>query len=250
MDYIIKSEVFMKNKKEVIIRSVCLLTFADRCALEEKVTNGIRHSLNEREQQRNTIIKWLKEKNYYSYLTKKEKQAIETQVVNKTNTEIYNNENDYECIEPLLWSLGLVEEIHNYDEFVLDDLHRPLNIGRNHALEEVEKRCKNVQDDVIKINREISMLWYWRCLECRNSSSKIINYKNAIRDIFGEDNIKILEDYEYYDMDKCDFIVKGKTVAELSGLEIEKLEIIAERRFYAFEWLCSDDNWDNVDLVC
>ena len=51
-------------------------------------------------------------------------------------------------------------------------------------------------------------------------------------------------------MERGDFIVKGKTVAELSDMEIAKLEVIAERRFYAFEWLCSDDDWDNVDLIC
>ena len=51
-------------------------------------------------------------------------------------------------------------------------------------------------------------------------------------------------------MEKGDFVVRGKTIPSLSNLELQRLEIIAERRFYAFEWLCSDEEWDNVDLVC
>ena len=175
---------------------------------------------------------------------------METSVKNEINIQIYNQENDYECIEPLLWSIGLIDKLHNYNEFVLDDLHVQLKIGRNHSLYEIKKQCKEVQNDILQIRREISMLWYWRCIERRNTSPKIINYKAAIIDIWGEEYIKILEDYEYFDMNRGDFIVKGKTVAELSDLEIAKLEVIAERRFYAFEWLCTDDDWDNIDLIC
>ena len=41
-----------------------------------------------------------------------------------------------------------------------------------------------------------------------------------------------------------------KRVIELHDEEIEKLSIISERRFYAFEWLTTDEEWDEVDLVC
>ena len=158
--------------------------------------------------------------------------------------------NDYECIEPLLWSLGLVDKLSNYDEFVLDNLHEPLKIGENHTLNALAECCQIVPVATVQKYRELSMLWYWRCLECRNKSSKGINTLEAIRDIFGEDYIKMLQAYDYFDNNKCDFVVKGKIVAKLSDLEIEKLSIIAERRFYAFEWLCTDDEWDNVNLVC
>jgi len=240
----------MKSEDEVLKRAVCLLLFADRCALEDKIFDGIRRSLEERETQRKTIIKWLQLKEYYIYLTEKEKRIIETPVIRVTNEEARLYHNDYECIEPLLWSLGLVDKLHNYDEFVLDNLHTPLRIGPKHTIEMLTEVCICHSTDIIEKKREIAMLWYWRCLECRNTSPKIINYKNTIRDIFGEEHIKILENYEYFDTNRCDFVVKGKTVAELNDLEIAKLEVIAERRFYAFEWLCTDDDWDNVDLIC
>jgi len=240
----------MRKIDVILKRAICLLTFADRCALEEKVTNGVRHSLNEREEQRKAILKWLNENDYYDYLTFNEKKAMETEVKKDINKEIYDQENDYECIEPLIWSVGLIDELHSYDEFVLSDLHMPLNIGRNHNFHELVKRCKIVKNDTLHMHREISMLWYWRCIECRYTSPKIMDYINAIKDVFGEEYIKLLEDYDCFDMNRGDFVVRGKTVAELSDLEIAKLEVIAERRFYAFEWLCSDEDWDNVDLIC
>ena len=36
----------------------------------------------------------------------------------------------------------------------------------------------------------------------------------------------------------------------LNDEEMEELSIISERRFYVFEWLSADDEWDNVDLSC
>jgi hypothetical protein len=240
----------MKSKDEVLKRAVCLLLFADRCALEKKILDGIRRSLKEREEQRKIIIKWAHLKEYYNYFTEKEKRIIETPVVRATNNEALLCHNDFECIEPLSWSLGLIDKLHNYDEFVLDNMHTPLEIGPNHTIEMLAESCICRPADVIEKRREIAMLWYWRCLECRGTSSDKINYKIAIKDIFGEEYIKILEDYEYFDMNKGDFVVKGRTVAELSDYETAKLEVIAERRFYAFEWLCTDDDWDSVDLVC
>lgn len=240
----------MKEKEEVLRRAVCLLTFADRCSLEEKIFDGVRRSLEERETQRKTIIKWLEIKKYYEYLSEKEKRIFGTPITVKINKEALCLQNDYECIEPMLWSLGLVKELSSYDEFVLNDFHPVLKIGKNHSLESLVESCKNVPIAIVKNYRELSMLWYWRCLECRNNSSNAINILEAIRDIFGEEYIKLLQTYNYFDGNKCDFVIKGKIVAKLSDLEIEKLSIISERRFYAFEWLLADDEWDNVDLVC
>lgn len=240
----------MKSKDEIIKRAVCLLLFADKCALEEHVFDGIVRSLKERENQRNIIIKWAKEKEYYNSFTEKEKRIMETPVIAKTNKEAQICHNDYECIEPLLWSLGLVISLHNYDEFVLDNLHTPLKIGPNHSAESLSAICSFRREDEIEKYREIAMLWYWRCLECRNASSGKVDYKKAIGDIFGEEYVQMLEDYKYFDHEECDFVVRGRAVAKLNAYEAAKLEVIAERRFYAFEWLCSDDEWDNVDLVC
>lgn len=239
----------MKTKNEIIRRSVCLLCYVDRCALEDTIFDGVKRSLEERENQRRIIIKWLKEKDYYNYLTQKEKEIIEIPVINKTNKDILNMHSDYECIEPLLWSLGLIDKLNNYDNYVLDNLHTPLKIGSKHTLEKLSEQCKCVSKEEVKKHCEIAMLWYWRSLESRNNTSKITNYADSIKQIFGEDYINLLYDYEYFDMHRCDFLVKGKLFSKLNDLEKAIIEVISEKRFYAFEWLCSNDDWDNIDLI-
>ena len=240
----------MKKKEEIIKRIMCLLCFTDRCVLETSVIDGIIRSLKERENQRQAIIEWLKWKEYYNSFSDKEKRIMETPITNHTNNDIVYYYHDYECIEPLLWSIGLANKLSNYDDYIIKDLHPPVKIGPNHSLQSIVNCCKDNPETNVEKYKEIAMLWYWRCLEARNGSSKNVNFRNAIIDVFGEDCFSLLENYKGFNPSKGDFIVKGKTVSELSNIEVAKLEIIAERRFYAFEWLFSDDDWDNVDLVC
>ena len=65
----------MKSKEEILRRAVCLLCFADRCSLESEYADGIRHTLKERETQRQLICKWLHDKGYYEFLTDDEKKS-------------------------------------------------------------------------------------------------------------------------------------------------------------------------------
>ena len=94
------------------------------------------------------------------------------------------------------------------------------------------------------------MLWYWRCIVARNEKTESSQIKNAIIESFGQETLSYLKRYKGFDMEKGDFVVRGKTIPSLSNLERQRLEVIAERRFHAFEWLFSDEDWDEVDLVC
>lgn len=240
----------MKPREEVIKRIICLLCYTDRCVLESEIIEGIRHPLKEREDHRKEMVEWLKWKGYYSSLTAKEKRIMETPVTGRANYNLLYNYHDYECIEPLLWSVGLINKLSNYNDFVMADLHPPMQIGPKHSPEGVASSCKAVPMSEVEKKREIAMLWYWRCLEARNVNAKDINYKDAVTKTFGETHAVLLEGYSGFDKKKSDFVVRGRKVSELNGMELGKLEVISERRFYAFEWLCSDDDWDNVDLIC
>lgn len=240
----------MKEKEEILRRIMCLLVYTDRCVLESEVIEGIRHPLKEREDHRKEMAEWLKWKGYYSSFTAKEKRIMETPVTARTNQEILYNYLDYECIEPLLWSVGLKSRLSNYNDYVMADLHPPMKIGPDHTLKGVADSCKVVPTGEIEKKREIAMLWYWRCLEARNANAKNINYKDAVAKTFGETHAALLEGDSGFDKNNGDFVVRGKKVSELSGAEIGKLEVLSERRFYAFEWLCSEEDWDKVDLIC
>lgn len=240
----------MKSKEEILKRAVILLAFSDRCALEKRIVGGVVRTLNEKETQRQAIVDWLMRMGYYDSVFEKEKQVFNRTITDKTDGDILCMQNDYECLEPMLWSLGLVGELSSYDKFVLHDFHPILRFGKAHSFESLLESCCMVTGAKIKECREISMLWYWRCLEYRNGLSSSTDIKKAIYNIFGEKYIQLLHAYNQFDNATNDFIIKDKRVVELNDEEISKLSIISERRFYSFEWMLTDADWDNVDLSC
>lgn len=240
----------MKSKEEILKRVVILLAFSDRCALEKNMIDGVRRTLNEREMQRQAIVNWLMRMGYWDSVSEKEKQVFDREITDKVNADVLVLQNNYECIEPMLWSLGLVSELSDYNKFVLRDFHPVLKFGKNHSIKSLLESCCIVSDAQMKSYRELSMLWYWRCLECRNGLSRTTDIKEAIYTVFGEKYIQLLHTYNQFDSIANDFVINTKKVIELNNEEIEKLTIISERRFYAFEWLATDAEWDNVDLIC
>ena len=240
----------MKSKEEIVKRAIILLAFSDRCALEKKVIDGVKRSQNEREMQRQAIVDWLMRMGYYNSVSEKEKQVFNRIITNKTNEYILSLQSAYECLEPMLLSLGLVSELSSYDKFVLRDFHPILRFGKNHSIKSLLENCRMISNAQINDYRELSMLWYWRCLEWRNGLSRSTDIKKAIYNIFGEKYNQLLCTYNQFDNIENDFIIKDKKFIELSDEEVEELSIISERRFYAFEWLSTDAEWDNVDLSC
>ena len=240
----------MKSQEEILKRIICLLCFTDRAYLESPVIEGIRRSLKEREDQRQIINDWLKRNHYYENLTDKEKRIMETPVTGTMNNDIARYSYDYECIRPLMWSVGLVDTLSGYDDYGTGNLHLPIRIEPVHTVEKLKEFCKEIPIEMVERQREMAMLWYWRCIERRISGMKNINYLDAVKETFGMKHMLLLRGNKGFDRTKGDFTVRGRTVASLSKLEAANVELYSERRYYAFEWLLSDDAWDEIDLVC
>ena len=238
----------MKSKGEILKRAIVLLAFADRCSLEDRVIEGKKYTLHERENQRVAISDWLKRNSYYECFTPNELRVMEKKVFIVTDRKILGMEVDHECIEPLLWSVNLVNKLSKYDGFVLDDFHYALQFGKDHSFESLESITRLRPYEDLQKHRELAMLWYWRCLEFRRDRYQTIDLYRAIRDCFGQETAELLNSYRSFNRKVNDFTVKGRPVSDLSDSEFAKLEVIAERRFYAFEWMLSDEDWDHVSL--
>lgn len=240
----------MKNKEEVLKRAIVLLAFCDRCALEKKVIDGKSRNLNEREFQRTAIYNWLVKMGYKDFISGSELEIFNISITEETNEKILVFQKNYECLEPLLWSLGLIDELSDYNDFVLDDFHPVLQFGRNHSLDNLLKKCKNIDESIICDYRDIAMLWYWRCLENRTNRMNSRDLVSVIHKVFGDKYVDLLYKYNIINDEFSDFMFNEKEFNILNCFENDKLAVISERRFYAFEWLCSDADWDSVDLVC
>lgn len=119
----------MKSIKEIIVRAIILVCLSDRCALEEKMIEGKRYFISEREKQREAIRNWLDSVGYIQYATQRERDLFDKSIGKENKNDILYYQVQYEAVEPCLWSLGLVNRLSDYEQFVLEDFHPILQIG-------------------------------------------------------------------------------------------------------------------------
>ena len=221
-----------------------MLCLSDRCAIEDEYADGKLRLLDEREEQRKRIVKWLKAKDYYDFLSEKEKAIMNIPLSEKKNEEIFSMSRNYEFIEPMIWAVGLTREISDYRDYSATNFHFFLKIGPDHTQELLDKSSSMWHDEVIEKQRKIAELWYWRALEHKKGLLKKGEVPAAIDKKFGEAYTGLLDSYKWFDCRKGDFLVGRKTVADLNEQETDRLCDIAMKRSYALEWICSDDEWE------
>lgn len=237
----------MRNTKSICIRAIILLCFSDRCALEKNNINGSMYSLKEREEQRKAILSWLENQGYTEFLTTSERELFEKEVGTGNSKEIILKQVQYEAIEPCLWAVGLREKLSEFDQFVLDDFHPVLKIGKNHSIDSLvsKSNLKSMEDLVLQ--REIAMLWHWRAREANNSIFKTGKVKDIIISTFGKEYEQIVQHIQSFKQGQEDFVADSKQFSKLSTEEIRKVAIISMWRQYALEWITGEDEWDEID---
>lgn len=237
----------MKSTEEIIARAIILVCLSDRCALEENIIEGKRYTKSEREKQREAIRNWLNNTRYMEYATEKERELFDKQIGAAHKNNLLQYQVQYEAVEPCLWSLGLVEKLSDYENFVLEDFHPILQIGVNHSYEKVKETCKPRENKEIELQTEIAMLWHWRAQEAYNPIFNEESIIDVIPNILGERYSGILSHVSSLDVNGKDFLVNNRLFAGLSIMEKERIRMIAVWRQHAFEWIIGNDSWDEVE---
>ena len=237
----------MKNTQKIVSRAIILVCLSDRCALEENIIEGRKYTKSEREKQREAIRNWLDNTGYMKYATDTERELFDKKIgaVHKNNLLQYQVQ--YEAVEPCLWSLGLVDQLSDYENFVLEDFHPILQIGMNHSYERVIAACKPRESKEIELQTEIAMIWNWRAREAYNPIFKEKYITDVIPNILGEQYTEILSHMNCLDVNGKDLLVQNRLFADLSSMEKERIKMISVWRQHAFEWIIGNDLWDVVE---
>ena len=235
----------MRNTEDIIIRSIVLYCFIDRCWLETSKIAGTVHSLDEREKQRKTIYNWLNRVDYAKYLSPNEKSVFEIEISKRTKRKILVNVNQYEALEPLLWSVGLIKELSSYDDWVTEDFHDILNIGANHNLSSIVKNSKTRDTKDIEAAYLIAKIWYWRMCKYTVATAEKTIYKYIAKSL-GADTAKNAVRLGLFSRFSTDLKIDGKPIRTLNAQDYIKLQSIAYWRFYALMWLTSEYDWDLI----
>ena len=247
----------MKTAKEILARSVILLCVSDRCAME-KIYWHPPLSTQQREQQRLAIWEWLNEKGYTDYITEKEKDFFLSKLWRGFSSPyVQNFQWQYEAIEPLLWTLGIVEKRSGYNRYVVTDFRPMLQIKQDsedssvfvnstHIMEEVLDKCELRSEDEIRLYHKVAMLWCWRATQGKKPIFRKKSAKEIIIEIFGKEYEKPANIILRKSGEDNDFVVNNKSVSKLSYNEVARLCLIAKWRYHALEWMMVDKEWDKV----
>ncbi|MBD5508995.1 MAG: DUF4272 domain-containing protein [Lachnospiraceae bacterium] len=238
----------MKSIKEIMVRAIILVCLSDRCALEEKIIEGKRYSISEREKQREAIRNWLDNVGYMQYATREERYLFDKSIGKGNKNDLLRYQVQYEAVEPCLWSLGLVNRLSDYEQFVLEDFHPILQIGIRHSYEKVEEQCKLREKKEIELQTEIAMLWHWRTREAYNPIFTEESIGSIVENTFGKQYLNILSQIPYININEKDFVLKNGMFANLSDKEKRYIEVISLWRHHAFEWIMGNTSWDEVEV--
>ena len=244
----------MKSINQIIGRAENLLCVVDRCGLENEICSVKYYTVKQREKQRLIIYDWLKLNNYIQFMTSSERRLFEKKVGNPLiKYTCHKKFFESEAIEPLLWTLGLIKKLSSYEKYTLtsskdfDQVHSKLKVDVPNTHQELLREVIVQNEKDILLQNQIAMLWYWRAIEGNKPMSKKIYTPKKVLDVFGsgyEDAIK----YIFSEPSQRDFKVGKKYVYELNFKEVQHLYKRAKWRYYAFEWLLSEDDWENVQL--
>lgn len=237
----------MKSIEQILLRAISLLCFVDRCWLEQNTITEIYHPLEDRIEQKQLIYNWLENEAYIDALSDFERNIFNKNITNIPNMEIYKNVNQYEAIQPLLWAIGLVDNLSNYNNFVVDDYHDSVQIGIDHNFEAIKSRCVLRTEQEINNAKLIAAIWYWRVWECNYYTSEDRIF-DKLRDYYGLSFAEKIKQTGVVNARTRDLKVKNKYILNLNSLEINKLKEISKWRLHAFLWLTGDDEWDSINL--
>lgn len=159
-----------------------------------------------------------------------------------------------ECIPVLLWSLGLLNKISNYDAQAATSVVDILQIEK---FEDIRSTAKLRSSEEISGAREVAELWHWRC-----RTKQLIDRGELFpKELNGKSQFKSFDDIVRFTVKASkkenfppnlqvideDFGVRSKAVRDLSEQEFSELFSLAAERHFTLNWLCGfapGNNWD------
>lgn len=231
----------MKTAREIIERAQVQLVLKNRLSWEEDCFGGRFHTVEERQRQ----------------------QSLESSLISSQCLDRIMDTNDwtllnqrigtidmkcrawraFECevIEPLLWACGLVIKLTPIDKFSLANFGRLLVDTPTYDL--CQTAILRDQDQILR-QRNIFMLWYWRCQ--RHQEFDGVKGNSVISAIAKEFTSQVVVCAKSIKRINGDFAVFGKPFSEITQMEKCLLGLRARWRYHALEWVLNNESWYNT----
>lgn len=228
----------MKTAREIIERSQVQLVLKNRLTWEEDCTEGRFHTIEERQKQQSLNSSWISSQCLDWIMDTADWTLLNQQIGTVEMKCRAWRAFECEAIEPLLWACSLVGKLTPISKFSLTNYHRLL--VDTSADDLCQTATLRNQDQILR-QRDIFMLWYWRCRI--NQEFEAVKGKSviaAISETFTSPEVVCAKSI------KCingDFAVLGKPFSQLAQIEKCLLGFRARWRYHALEWVLNDQSW-------
>ena len=237
-------DVELRTAEEVGARVVVLASMLRRLALEDASQDGVGDLLADAFDER----EWLRDQGLAGALTAREAAFLDSPLGSIAPEAIQEISWQGEALAALAWAVGIrgMPPIDATSDLgpILDLIPRPWDtINAWMSDSEIVS-----ESDVVR-ERERAEIWHWRAttelLRREASPSDRRDFDVAIAEVAAEARaagiVSALDDH--------DFLVRGRSIKEMSASEIDELIAVTGQRLRALNWLCGfGTSWDDVPL--
>jgi len=228
----------LPSVKEVALRALCLGAVVLRAEFEIALMED--PSGEESENNRNGIERissWVDEQGLSEHLTPEELVLITQPPGMWSEEEAMEVSWRLESLAVLLWSLGMIPKMPEWDEPIsIEDIMPKLHIGGSIKKFHLAAKLKPQKD--LMAYREIGDLWHWRIqsafIECgENALEKGCELPEKVPEMAK----KALEKGLISEVKEGDFVAFGQPVFQLGEDEFTMLTSMTAKRHYAIQWV-------------
>jgi len=237
-------DVELRTPREVRARMLILSSILRRLALENASQDGegdpLADAFDERE--------WLRDQGPASQLTAREAALLDSPLRSIAQEAIAEVSWQGEALVVLAWAVGVLDvppiDVTSDLQTIMDLVPRPWDAIKAWMSESTIVS----QSDLVR-EREHAEIWHWRAttelLRRGASPADRHDYEAAISEVAAEARIA-----GYVPALRAgDFIVRTRSIKEISDTEVDELIAVTSQRLRALNWLCGfGTTWDDVPL--
>jgi Domain of unknown function (DUF4272) len=239
--------VVKKSINQIIKRTLVLQTLVDRGYEEKNIKDNI--NVEKIKEIRNVVTNWVNKENISEWMSTKEKMIFLKDLNTLTLEEMGESTWLVECLSPLLWVIGITDEMQDFSKFMEDKYYPNLFFAKDNPVDKV-KQSLNIENELNVSSQDIEkyyfayLLIYWRCKVKLGGYKKKINIRELFDKYDGfKEALDILPIYKNGDL----ILIYQLVFSELNKKETSIIFQMIYNRLRSLYWLLFDIEWEEIN---
>ncbi len=237
----------IKSVDDVIKRILALQITIDRGYEDKNIQDNI--DVKKIKKVRGAILKWVKKENCLDWMSSHERELFMKELNTLTLDEMGEATWLIESLAPLLWSVGICNELQDFSKFTEDKYYPKLFFTEENPIEKI-KNSLSIDNELKVTNIDVEkyyyayLLIYWRCKIRLDGYKKKVIIPEVFKELKDFQNvIDLLPIYKSSDL----VMVYQINFYELNKRETTIVYKLVYNRLRSLYWLLSDCYWENIN---